>query len=125
MAQFYEKNGLYMEQKNSWRSVIAQEDAMLIVKKNIKNKCSSEIKTDARNDISHIIGKWFKLLMDEYNIGLESIKQAKNISWLYNKIKNNHAVQSRVSNLVRGHGMEIEEFEMLFSYKLERNEKGH
>ncbi|UZO00770.1 uncharacterized protein OCT59_011889 [Rhizophagus irregularis] len=98
---------------------------MLIVKKNIKNKCSSEIKTDARNDISHIIGKWFKLLMDEYNIGLESIKQAKNISWLYNKIKNNHAVQSRVSNLVRGHGMEIEEFEMLFSYKLERNEKGH
>lgn len=66
MAQFYEKNGLYMEQKNSvwvdpdnkatwitykikgiaklfnipydkWRSVIAQEDAMLIVKKNIKS----------------------------------------------------------------------------------------
>jgi hypothetical protein len=66
MAQFYEKNGSCMEQKNSvrvdpddevtwitykirgtekrsnisydkWRSVIAQEDAMLIVKKNIKS----------------------------------------------------------------------------------------
>ncbi|GBC02402.1 hypothetical protein RclHR1_04600002 [Rhizophagus clarus] len=79
---------------DKWRSVIAQEDAMLIVKKNIQNKCSAEVKIDARNDISHIIEKWFKLLMDEYNI-------------------------------VRGHGMEIEELEVLFTYKCERNEKVH
>ncbi|CAB4416268.1 unnamed protein product [Rhizophagus irregularis] len=31
----------------------------------------------------------------------------------------------QISNLVRGHGMEIEELEMLFTYKFERNEKVH
>jgi hypothetical protein len=89
------------------------------------DKCSSEVKTDARNDVSHIIEKWFKLLMDEYNIGLDHIYRARNIGWLYNKIKNNHAVQSRVSDIIRGHGMEIEELDMLFTYKFERNEMVH
>ncbi|GET01765.1 hypothetical protein GLOIN_2v1734606 [Rhizophagus clarus] len=109
MAQFYEKNGSCMEKKNSvrvdpddevkwitykingtdkrsnisydkWRSVIAQEDAMLIVKKNIQNKCSAEV-------------------------------------W--------NLLNKRRISAVRGHGMEIEELEVLFTYKCERNEKVH
>ncbi|UZO28708.1 uncharacterized protein OCT59_022222 [Rhizophagus irregularis] len=53
-----------------WNEVIAKTDALLIVDKDKKNKCSGEKMIDTRNDICNIIGMWYNLLLKTYNTHL-------------------------------------------------------
>ncbi|RIA98403.1 hypothetical protein C1645_130643 [Glomus cerebriforme] len=154
-TMFYEKNGNCMELKQNvnvdpndtvrwityryngskkfssispkdWNELIANREAMLIIEKNRKNKCSGEIKADARNDICHVIGIWYEILLDDYNIGLPSYKQARNVGWLYKQINTNKIVKDKVTELAKKeYGMTINGVKLLINYKLSRNSDVH
>jgi hypothetical protein len=90
------------------------------------DKCSAEVKIDARNDVCHIIGLWFNLLKEEYNKGLPDSKQARNIGWLYDKITKEAGVKTKVRKIVKDKcGMGSEELDAIFTYKLNRNDEVH
>lgn len=109
-----------------WNELIANSGAMLIIEKNKKNKCSGEIKADARNDICHVIGMWYEILLGDYNIGLPSFKQARNVGWLYNQINTNKIVKDKVTELAKKeYGMTINDVKLLINYKLSRNSDVH
>ncbi|CAB4419248.1 unnamed protein product [Rhizophagus irregularis] len=63
-----------------WNEVIAKTDALLIVDKDKKNKCSGEKMIDTRNDICNIIGMWYNLLLKTYNTHLPYNKRFKNFA---------------------------------------------
>ncbi|GES89430.1 hypothetical protein GLOIN_2v1774297 [Rhizophagus clarus] len=87
-----------------WNEAIAKTDALLIVDKDKKNKCSSEKMIDTRNDICNIIGIF------------------KNFSELYEEITKNKSVEGRVYVLAKDHyGMTADEVGSLFGYKIKRN----
>ncbi|GET59405.1 hypothetical protein GLOIN_2v1774297 [Rhizophagus irregularis DAOM 181602=DAOM 197198] len=105
MATFYEKNGGCIEKKNDekWNEVIAKTDALLIIDKDKKDKCSGEKMIDTRNDICNIIGMWYNLLLKTYNTHLPYNKKFKNFGELYEEMTKNKSVEGRVYALAKDH----------------------
>ncbi|RGB37598.1 hypothetical protein C1646_40570 [Rhizophagus diaphanus] len=109
-----------------WNEVIAKTDALLIVDKDKKNKCSGEKMIDTRNDICDIIGMWYNLLLKTYNTQLPYNKRFKNFGELYEEMTKNKRVEGRVYVLAKDHyGMTADEVGSLFGYKFKRNRTVH
>jgi hypothetical protein len=69
---------------------------------------------------------WYEILLDNYNIGLPSYKQARNIGWLYKQISTNKTVKNKVNKLAKKkYRMTINDVKLLINYKLSRNNDVH
>ncbi|RHZ61637.1 hypothetical protein Glove_346g25 [Diversispora epigaea] len=110
---------------NVWDKVINEKDALIIVDKHKKDKCFGEKRLDAMNDVCHIIGLWYGILLEDYNKELPDDKKFKNFGGMYDQIAKNKKVEGRISGLIRNYGMTVQDIKLLFGYKTLRNRTVH
>ena len=80
--------------------------------------CFGKQRLNARNDICHIIGLWYDLVLECYNRDLPNFKKFKNFGGLYRQIINNQKVEERASLIISNYGMTVDDIMILFNYKL-------
>ncbi|CAB4401477.1 unnamed protein product [Rhizophagus irregularis] len=56
--------------EETWQNAISDNRALIIVHRNQINPCSGEKFLDVTNDIVHIIGMMYNILLREYNSNL-------------------------------------------------------
>ncbi|CAB4403855.1 unnamed protein product [Rhizophagus irregularis] len=108
-----------------WRRAIAEKDTLIIIDKVGSDVCSAVKGKYAQNDICHIIGKWYEDLKVDYNIGLPDNKKVRNIGWLHDQLTIDRRVKTRVGSIVQHYGMTVEDVNLLFLYKIARNNEVH
>jgi|SRR5579859_1226531 len=108
-----------------WNEVIARNDALIIVDKNINGmyicSCSAAKSFAAMNDACQIIGLWYDLVLEEYNEGLEDHRKFRTFGRFFNQINDNRHVRRRATNIFHRLNMTILDIEILQHYKAFRN----
>ncbi|CAB5359124.1 unnamed protein product [Rhizophagus irregularis] len=155
MATFLEKNGVFFEKKNTiqvdredvisifdhrirvpitkrsniseetWQNAISDNRALIVVHRNQNNPCSGAKFLDATNDIAHIIGMMYNILLREYNRNLPVAIQYDSFPRLVSRSNVDSFTRNRLERRIAVYGIEMRHINLLIIFKNARNAQVH
>ncbi|CAB4437430.1 unnamed protein product [Rhizophagus irregularis] len=155
MATFLEKNRVCLEKKNTvqvdredaitifdhtirvpktkrsnipeetWQNAISDNRALIVVHRNQINPCSGEKFLNATNNIAHIIGMMYNILLREYNSNLPEAMQYDSFPRLVSRSNIDSFIKNRLERRIAVYGISIRQLTLLIHFKNARNARVH